>query len=372
MPHEKWMKEALKMAEKGWGNTNPNPLVGAVITKEDQLISKGYHEYAGGPHAEINALKKAGDASVGSTMYVTLEPCSHYGKTPPCAEAIIKAGVKKVIIAAGDPNEKVAGKGEAMLRKAGIDVITGVLEKEARKQNEIFMHYITEKKPYLIAKAAMSLDGKIATKQGHSQWITGEKARNHAHWVRQRVSAILVGVNTVIADNPQLTVRLPLDKVNQPLRVVLDSKGNIPLTSTLVLTAKEIKTMVATTDQMPVDIEKKLLLEGVEVVRFPHKQGQVDIPSLIDYFASKEVDSVLVEGGSSVMASFISEKMINKLLWYIAPKIIGGSQAPGPIGGDGILHMKEALPITEMETIRLGEDWLMTGYMKGAEKCLPE
>ncbi len=361
---ERWMKEALKMAEKGWGNTNPNPLVGAVIVKEGELIAKGAHEYYGGPHAEVNALKYAGDLAKGSDLYVTLEPCSHYGKTPPCAEAIIKAGVKRVIIATKDPNEKVAGRGERMLRGAGIEVISGVMEQEAMNQNEIFMHYITRKKPFVIAKAAMSLDGKIASSSGHSQWITGEKAREHAHWTRQRVSSILVGVNTVIKDDPMLTVRLNLNRTKNPVRLILDSKGRIPLTSKIVSSAKKIDTVIATTDRMPYEKENRLKDSGVSVCRLPEKDTQVDINALIEYLAEKELDSLMIEGGGAVMASFIEEKLVHKLFWYIAPKIIGGSAAPGPVGGAGIFHMKEARPVLEMESIKLGDDWLMTGYMK--------
>ncbi|RQD69790.1 MAG: bifunctional diaminohydroxyphosphoribosylaminopyrimidine deaminase/5-amino-6-(5-phosphoribosylamino)uracil reductase RibD [Tindallia sp. MSAO_Bac2] len=358
------MKEALNIAEKGWGNTNPNPLVGAVIVKNGQMIAKGYHEKFGGPHAEVKALESAGREAKGSDMYVTLEPCSHYGKTPPCVDAIIAAGIKRVFIAVEDPNEKVAGRGAQKLRNAGIEVISGMLEEEAKKQNEIFMHYIVHKKPYIIAKAAMSLDGKIAATTGHSQWITGEQAREHAHWIRQRVSSILVGVNTVLKDDPLLTVRLDLDNIRQPLRIILDSRGRIPLNSSVVLTADKVKTIVATTNQMPEEKRVSLEISGVEVLRMPEKNMKVDINALIDFLGQNEVDSLMVEGGGDVMATFMQEFLINKLLWYIAPKIIGGSNAPGPVGGKGISHMKEALSVMDMESEKLGDDWLMTGYLK--------
>ena len=370
--HERWMKEALKIAEKGWGNTNPNPLVGAVIVKEGELIARGAHENCGGPHAEINALNDAGSLVKGSDLYVTLEPCNHFGKTPPCTEAIIKAGVRRVIIAAKDPNELVSGRGEQKLRDAGIEVISGVMEQEAMKQNEIFMHYINRKTPFVIAKAAMSLDGKIASSSGHSQWITGEKARQHAHWIRQRVSSILVGVNTIIKDDPMLTVRIGVDKIKNPIRLILDSKGRVPLSSKIVLSANKIDTVIATTDRMPYEKENRLKDSGVTVWRLPEKDAQVDINALIGYLAEKEIDSLMIEGGGAVMASFIEQKLVHKLLWYIAPKIIGGSSAPGPVGGSGILHMKEALPVIEMNSIKLGDDWLMTGYMKEVNECLRE
>lgn len=370
--HTVWMKEALKIAEKGWGHTNPNPLVGAVVVKEGARIATGTHEIYGGPHAEVNALEKAGDLAKGSDLYVTLEPCSHYGKTPPCVDAIIKAGIRRTIIAIQDPNEKVSGRGEAKLRAAGIEVISGVMEEEAMKQNEIFIHYITRKTPFVIAKVAMSIDGKIAANSGHSQWITGEKAREHAHWIRQRISSILVGVNTVIKDDPMLTVRLNLEKTENPMRIILDSKGRIPLKSKIVSSATNIPTLVATTHRMSCEKEKRLKESGVMVCRLPEKNTQVDIRALIGYLADKEIDSLMIEGGGEVLASFMQEKLVHKLLWYIAPKIIGGSKAPGPVGGSGILHMDQSLPVLAMESKKLGEDWLMTGYMKEVSECLQE
>jgi diaminohydroxyphosphoribosylaminopyrimidine deaminase / 5-amino-6-(5-phosphoribosylamino)uracil reductase len=362
--HEAWMQRALTLAEKGWGKTSPNPLVGAVIVKDGQVVSEGYHAFAGGPHAEVEALRKAGAAARGSDIYVTLEPCNHYGKTPPCTEALIASGIRRVYVALKDPNPLVSGSGITRLQEAGIEVFTGILAKEATELNEIFIHYITHKTPFVIYKAAMSLDGKTAANSGHSKWITGAAARRHVHWTRQRVSGIMVGIGTVLKDDPHLTVRGLDEPPVHPLRIVLDSQGKIPLNCQLVCDTSGARTMVATTDKMSREKEDQLRDQGIDVIRLVSEEDRVSLPALMEVLGSRNIDSILLEGGGTLAASAVEKDLVHKVMFYMAPKLIGGSQAPGVLMGKGIQWMDECVAVEGMTARPLGEDLLITGKIQ--------
>ncbi|WKV07625.1 bifunctional diaminohydroxyphosphoribosylaminopyrimidine deaminase/5-amino-6-(5-phosphoribosylamino)uracil reductase RibD [Thermoanaerobacterium sp. CMT5567-10] len=358
---EKYMKRALQLARLGLGHTNPNPLVGAVIVKNGRIIGEGYHEYYGGPHAEINALKSVKEDVKGAQLYVTLEPCCHYGKTPPCVDAIVKSGIKDVYIAMEDPNKLVSGKGIKHLKEAGLNVYTGLLKEQAEKVNEIFIKYITTKKPYVILKSAMTIDGKIATITGDSKWITNEKSREHVHMMRGSVMAIMVGINTVIKDNPYLTTRI--DGLKNPLRVIVDSRGRIPLDANVVID-KSATTIVATTDMMPYKKVKALRDLGVDVVVLDKLNGEVDLKKLMDMLGERGIDSVIIEGGGTLNYSALKEGIVDKVMFYIAPKIIGGSNSLTPVEGKGIDLIKDAIIVEKLDVKRFDDDILIEGYIK--------
>lgn len=361
--HEYYMKRALELAALGWGKTNPNPLVGAVIVREDRIISEGFHEALGSAHAEVSALKNAKETVKGCTMYVTLEPCSHYGRTPPCAKAIIEAGINEVVVAMVDPNPKVSGRGIRMLEDAGIKVITGVLQDKAMKLNEIFIKYITRKRPFVIMKTASTLDGKIASVSGDSRWVTGTASREYVHVLRDRVAAVMVGVNTVIHDNPSLTTRLPGKQGKNPVRIIVDSKGRIPLDSKVVSsTSASARTIVATTQAIDETTEEKLTAKGVQIVKV-NSEGHVNLSMLMDDLYKLEIDSVLLEGGGTLNASALEAGVVDKAMFFIAPKIIGGQSAPTPVGGKGIELMNKALLLKEMTVCRFENDVLIEGYI---------
>lgn len=369
--HEYYMKKALELAKGGWGKTNPNPLVGAVILKDGQIIASGYHEKLGCAHAEVSAFNNAEHDVKGGTMYVTLEPCSHYGRTPPCARAIVEAGISKVVVAMEDPNPKVSGKGISMLRDAGIEVTTGVLEQEARKLNEIFIKYITSKKPFVIMKAAMTLDGKIASVCGDSKWISGESSRQQVHMIRDRVAAIMVGINTVLADNPSLTTRMGTKKGSDPVRIIVDSKGIIPIDSKVINVESPAGVILATTLLIDREKEKQLLDKGVRVLKLDGPDGHVDLTRLMDELYKLEIDSVLLEGGGGLNAAAINSEIVDKVMIFMAPKIIGGRDAKTPVEGDGIEFMKDAIKLHDLSISKFDEDMLIECYVKG-ESCLQE
>lgn len=354
------MKRALKLAKKGWGHTNPNPLVGAVIVKGGKIIGEGYHEYFGGPHAEVNALKSAVEDVKGATMFVTLEPCSHYGKTPPCVEALIKSGIKEVYIAMEDPNPKVSGNGIKKLKDEGINVHVGMMEKEARQLNEIFIKYITTKLPFVILKSAMSIDGKIACYTGSSKWITNEKSREYAHKIRGRVSSIMVGVNTVIADNPMLTTRM--QELKSPVRIIVDSKGRIPLDSN-VIKDKTAKTIIATTELMPDDVRQKLEDMDVEVMVMKNSNLRVPLKELMVKLGQMGIDSILIEGGGTLNWSALEEGIVDKVMFFIAPRIIGGKNALTPVEGEGFPNVIDSINLKDTNIHNINGDILITGYI---------
>lgn len=346
-----YMKEAINEAKKGFGFTNPNPLVGAVIVKDGKIISRGYHERYGELHAERNAIKNATEDVSGADMYVTLEPCSHYGKQPPCCEALAEAGIKRVYIGSRDPNPEVSGKGVEYLKKHGVEVFEDVLKDECNELNDIFFHYITTGKPYVIMKIAMTADGKTATRTGHSKWITNSASRDNSHVIRKRVSAIMVGINTVIEDDPMLDCRC--DNPSNPVRVVCDSNLRIPLDCDLIKTAKDIPVIIATVSD---DKEKTDILKsyGVEVIKT--NGSRVNIKELMEELGKRKIDSVLIEGGATLHWSVLKENLVNELHLYIAPKLIGGTDAKSAVGGEGISSLDDAVIFNAPKVELLGDD----------------
>lgn len=364
---EEYMQRAIKLAKKGTGYTNPNPLVGAVIVKDGKIIGEGYHERIGGLHAERNALKNCKEDPKGAEIYVTLEPCCHYGKTPPCTEALIDAGIKKVYVGNVDPNPKVAGGGIKILKDHGIEVETGILEEECRKLNDIFFHYIQSDLPYVALKYAMTLDGKIATATGQSKWITGEEARKHVHKLRHQYAAIMAGIGTVLADDPMLNARIEHGK--DPIRIICDSHLRIQEDCQIVKTAKKIQTIIATISN---DQEKIRYLEekGIKIIKTEAQDGHVNIKELLKQIRNMEIDSVLVEGGGILNESLIQQGLVHKVYAYIAPKLFGGEMAKTPIEGKGIQRIQDAVILDQLTVMSLGNDILVEGKVKA--ECLPE
>lgn len=369
--HETYMRRALELAKGGWGKTNPNPLVGAVIVKDGKIIGEGYHRVLGGAHAEVEAFNNANQDVKGGALYVNLEPCSHYGRTPPCAKKIIEAGISKVVIAMEDPNPKVCGRGIQMLKYAGIEVVVGILEKEARALNEIFIKYITSKRPFVTMKTAMTLDGKICSASGDSKWISGESSRHQVHITRDRVAAIMVGINTVMLDNPALTTRLDAGRGKDPVRIVVDSKGIIPVTSKVINAESSAGLILATTSSIESEKEKLLMSMGVRILKLDGVDDHVDLNKLIEELYKLEIDSVLLEGGGELNAAALTSGIVDKVMSFISPKIIGGRDAKTPVEGEGIDLMKEAINLEDINISRFGDDILIEGYVKG-EQCLQE
>lgn len=374
--YEKYMRLAIEEAKKGEGFVNPNPLVGAVIVKDGKILGTGYHKKYGENHAEINAIldaKKKNNNIENATIYINLEPCSHYGKTPPCADAIIKNKFKRAVIGCLDSNIKVAGNGIKKLREAKIEVVENILEEDCKKLNEVFFHYINTKKPFMVMKYAMTMDGKIASVSGKSKWITSEKSREHAHLFRKKYSAIMVGINTVIEDNPTLNCRIK-DNPRNPIRIILDSDLKINLKSNICKTSKDIKTYIASvkpTVKSNKNTEKKKELEylGIEIIETSpkdlSKDYKVNLQELIKILGEeKNIDSVLIEGGATLHAALLKEKLIDKALIYIAPKIFGGLNAKTPIAGEGIEEPDNAIKLIGGELKNIGEDLFMEYYLK--------
>jgi len=359
---ERFMRRALELAKRGEGWTNPNPLVGAVIVKDGRIVGEGYHERFGGPHAEAVALEAAGEEAEGSDLYVNLEPCVHWGKTPPCVERIISAKVKRVIVATRDPNPLVNGKGIARLQEAGIEVALGILEEEAERLNEPFFKFITTGRPLVVLKLALSLDGKIATRSGDSKWISNERSRELVHRLRNRYMAVLVGINTVLKDDPRLTARLEGLRTKDPLRVILDSRGRLPLEARVLNLDSEAPTVVATTELMPKKKEEALLSRGAIVWRFAAQDDKVDLDELWKRLGEEGIDSLLVEGGATVATSFIEAGLVDKLIFFIAPKIIGGAGIT--IGGEGVARIAEARQLRDISVRMLDGDVVYEGYLR--------
>lgn len=367
--HETFMKHALSLARQAEGYTSPNPVVGAVVVRDGQIVGEGYHRRAGTAHAEVEALQSAGAAARGATLYVTLEPCNHHGRTPPCTQAIINAGISQVFYAIGDPNPRVAGGGHQRLAEAGLSVTGGLCAEEARHLNRFFFHHITTGRPYVVAKFAASLDGKISTRTGHSQWITGPAAREKGHTLRHMCDAILVGAGTVIADDPQLTTRLPLAEVRHPLRLVLDSRGRIPLNARLFQADLPQHTIVATTTAMPSAHQNALHQQGVETLILPATAtGQVDLTLLLDTLGQRQLVSLLVEGGGQTLGSFFEANLVNEVWAFIAPLIIGGQTAPGPVGGFGPATLAEAFHLRQTMIETIDGDFLIRGIVSHNNK----
>ncbi|MFZ5596234.1 MAG: bifunctional diaminohydroxyphosphoribosylaminopyrimidine deaminase/5-amino-6-(5-phosphoribosylamino)uracil reductase RibD [Bacillota bacterium] len=356
------MKMALDLASLARGHTSPNPMVGAVLVKDGEVVGKGFHARAGAPHAEVMAIRDAGSLARDATLYVTLEPCCHHGRTGPCTEAVISAGIKRVVAAMTDPNPLVAGKGLNRLREAGLEVGAGVLEEDARRLNEVFIKYITERQPFVVLKAAVSLDGKIATRTGDSQWITGPESRERGHRLRNIYDAIMVGVNTVLADDPSLTTRLP-EGGRDAVRVVLDSMARTPPDARVIRGPSEAGVIIYTTDGAPPDRVKSLQEAGAVVVSLPSRGTRVEIAEVFSDLARRELTSVLIEGGGQVHASAIASGAVDKVVWFIAPKLIGGERAPGALGGDGPEKLSGAAVLDRVSVSRAGDDIVVEGYI---------
>lgn len=357
-----YMQRALELAEKGRGFTSPNPMVGAVIVKDGQIIGEGYHEKFGEAHAEVNAISSATESVEGATIYVTLEPCSHHGKTPPCSDLIIDKKLKKVVVAATDPNPLVSGRGLERIRKAGIEVVEGVLEKESNQLNEVFNKFITTKIPFVLMKYAMSLDGKIATETGDSKWISSERSREHAHHLRGYLSGILVGIGTVLKDDPQLTCRVP--GYENPTRIVLDSELRIPLDSKILLDQNEATTLILTTEHASTSMQREIEKMDVEVHTVPELDGKVDLKKALAILGEKGIDGILLEGGGTLNAAALEAGIVDKVNIYIAPKIIGGAAAISPVMGHGVETMKDAFMLKDMNVTKLNEDLFIEGYIQ--------
>lgn len=357
------MRRALRLAEKGAGKTSPNPLVGAVIVKNGGIVGEGYHKKAGLPHAEIEALRKAGPTARGARMFVNLEPCCHVGKTPPCTDAILAAGIRQVVVGMRDPNPLVRGKGIRLLKKNGVEIVTGVLQKECARVNEFFCKYIRTRTPFVILKAAVSLDGKIATRLGESQWITGEPARKRVHELRYKVDAIMVGAGTVVKDDPLLTARLGRRKDNHPVRVILDNDHVVPLTAKVFRNSRAQKVIYATTARLSRTRERKLRDLGVDVCFLEEKGGGIDLQRLMERLGEKQITSVLIEGGGQVNASALQERIVDKVVFFVAPILIGGGNAPGAIGGEGATPLKNAFKIKHLTATPVGGDLMLEGYL---------
>ncbi|WP_391201607.1 bifunctional diaminohydroxyphosphoribosylaminopyrimidine deaminase/5-amino-6-(5-phosphoribosylamino)uracil reductase RibD [Psychrobacillus sp. L4] len=362
-----YMRLALDLAASAKGKTNPNPIVGAVIVKDGVIVGTGVHRKAGEPHAEVHAFNMAGDHAKGATLYVTLEPCSHYGKTPPCAKLVKESEVSRVVVAMQDPNPEVAGRGIKMLSDAGIEVDVGVLEDEAKRLNERFVHNMITERPFVISKFAMTLDGKLATHTGHSKWITGEAARADVHLLRNEVDAILVGVGTVLADNPSLTTRLPEGGGKNPTRIILDSQLRTPLEAN-VLQTDEADTIIVTTIDADSELVRLYEEKGVSFIYVSRVDNGLNLQEMLIKLYKRGITDVLVEGGGAVNASFLRANLIDKYFIYIAPKVLGGGKSLTPFTGEDVETMDAAMQVTFEDIEKFGEDIRITAYPKQGDK----
>jgi diaminohydroxyphosphoribosylaminopyrimidine deaminase/5-amino-6-(5-phosphoribosylamino)uracil reductase len=357
----RWMRRALRLAERGF--TPPNPMVGCVLVKDGAVVGEGFHPCAGAPHAEVFALQAAGEQARGATAYVSLEPCCHYGRTPPCVNALIEARVARVVAAVADPNPQVSGRGLALLREAGIPAQVGVLAEEARHLNAAFFHFQKTRRPYITLKAAMTLDGKIATRTGDSQWITGEAARRYVHRLRAQSGAVLCGIGTALADDPMLTARLKPEAPRQPLRIVLDPSLRLPPTAKLVTTARQIPTLLVTTRKADPEKVENLYKYGVDILYTDtDTNGELLLESLLAELGRREIISILVEGGGNTHAALLAGRYAHRLLWFIAPKLIGGRNAPTPMEGEGMEWMADAMALKPFHVRRFGSDIMLETF----------
>jgi diaminohydroxyphosphoribosylaminopyrimidine deaminase/5-amino-6-(5-phosphoribosylamino)uracil reductase len=352
------MDRALRLAEQGIGLTSPNPMVGAVLVRGERVVGEGTHLRAGGPHAEAAALEAAGPAARGATCYVTLEPCAHFGRTPPCADALVRAGVSRVVAAIGDPHPEVDGRGLARLRAAAVTVAVGVREAEARALNRAFFCAVTDGRPHVTLKAAMSLDGKIASADGTSRWITGEAARLEAHRLRFAADAVLVGIGTVLADDPQLTVRHAGLPSKEPLRVVVDSRLRMPADARILRSGDPGRVLVACVAPAPAGPAAALRARGARVLELSGEGGRVDLRELLEALRAREVIAVLAEGGGELGGALVEAGLVDRVAFFVAPRLLGGREAPGPLGGRG-RSLKDALALVGVTTRRLGDDLLV-------------
>jgi diaminohydroxyphosphoribosylaminopyrimidine deaminase/5-amino-6-(5-phosphoribosylamino)uracil reductase len=355
------IRRALELAERGRGAVEPNPLVGAVIVRDGRIVGEGWHERYGQAHAEVNALAAAGELARGATLYVTLEPCCHHGKTPPCTDAVLRAGVRRVVASMLDPYPPVAGRGAELLRAAGVEVAVGIGEAEAQDLNAPYLKLLRTGRPYVIAKWAMSLDGKIATRTGDSRWVSGEEARRRVHQLRGRVDAVIVGIGTVRADDPLLTARPPGPRT--AARLVLDSRLRLPRASRLVQTAGAAPVIVVHAPDADPAARRALAAAGCECLPVEAPAGQPLVTALLDELGRRRFTNVLVEGGAQVLGSFLDAGEVDEVYAFIAPKLIGGADAPAPIAGLGVERMARALALVRPSCEPVGADWLIRGRL---------
>jgi diaminohydroxyphosphoribosylaminopyrimidine deaminase/5-amino-6-(5-phosphoribosylamino)uracil reductase len=359
---EKFMREALRQARKGMGQTSPNPTVGAVIVRNGKVLSTGYHREAGLPHAEVEALNKLGAKATGDTLYVTLEPCNHYGRTPPCTEAIVSSGIKRVVVGMKDPNPGVSGGGCEFLRDNGIQVKAGVLETECRQINEAFLKFVTSRRPFVIVKSALTLDGWTATATGHSQWITNDKSRQFVHRLRDQVDGVMVGVRTVLADDPLLTVRLRRGRGRNPLRIVVDTHLRTPVNARILHQDSSSNTLIAVSADVPAEERRRFQREGVSILTCPTRGEMIDLGALMDILGTISVTSLLVEGGASIIGSMLRERLIDKFFIFKSTKILGGDDGIPMAAGPGPKRIDQCLALKDIQTRRFGNDIMIVGY----------
>lgn len=357
----RFMRHALVLAGQGRGRTSPNPMVGAVVVQHGRIVGEGYHARAGEPHAEIMALDRAADAGRGADLYVTLEPCCHHGRTPPCTDRIVQAGIRRVVIPTTDPNPLVSGRGAQALRDTGIVVESGLLAEEATNLNEAFIKFVTTRTPFVVLKAAVSLDGKIATRTGDARWISGDRSREYVHALRDHVDAVIVGAGTVRRDNPRLTTRLP-NGGRDPIRVIADGLGPLPMDAQVLQAEAASRTWVAVATGAPADRITTLQDRGLTVLEAGGANGRVCLEHLLTLLGEREITSVMIEGGEGIFTSAIEEGIVDKFLLFLAPIVIGGTTAPGLLGGAGIDKIDQALRLSRVRIEQLGEDVLIEGY----------
>lgn len=369
---ERFMRRALELAEQGRGRTSPNPMVGAVVVLDGKVVGEGYHHAVGCPHAEVEALTAAGAAARGATLYVTLEPCSHEGRTPPCAPLVIRSGVARVVAAMVDPNPLVSGAGIALLRGAGIRTEVGLLEREARLLNEAFIAHHLLGRPIVTAKWAMTLDGRIATQTGHSRWISNEESRAHVHVMRTQADGIMVGIGTVLADNPQLTIRMDGYEGPQPRRIIVDGTLRIPLKARCLEDTEPGHVVIATTESGHRDKVARLRDAGHEVLVFPGRRGILDLRLFIRELHQRDIQSILCEGGSTLNGALFQAHLVDKIVAFVAPKLVGGNEPKAPTAGWGVQYMTQALVLQEPRVRCFGTDVCIEGYVPGAHRRIAE
>ena len=360
---ENYIRMALELAEQGRGWTSPNPMVGAVIVKDGKVVGKGFHRAAGEPHAEINALNDAGEKAKGATLYVTLEPCNHTGRTPPCTQSILESGIKRVVAGMKDPNPLVTGGGLTFLKTQGLDVSAGVCEDKCRRLNEIFVKYITTSRPFVILKCASTLDGRIATRTGDSRWITNSVSRKFVHELRHSVDAIMVGIGTVVKDNPSLTTRLKDRKCSDPLRIVLDTHLSMPPDARLLQLKSDSDTLIVYSNAVTSEKRKKLERPGIRFLSLDEENGRIDFPSLVRELGKMEITSLLIEGGSRVNGSALRAGIVDKVYMFYAPKICGGDDGVPICMGPGVETMEQSMKLTNISVHRFDDDVMIEGYL---------
>ena len=357
-----WMTRALKLARRGAGRTAPNPCVGAVVVRHGRIIGEGFHARYGGAHAEVVALRQAGARARGAQLFVTLEPCDHTGQTPPCTETVLRSGIREVICAMRDPHPLVNGRGLRRLRRAGVRVRVGLLRREAEALNRPFLTAIHQRRPYVTLKMAQTLDGKIATVTRRSRWITGAAARRIVHQLRRAADAILIGVGTVLADDPRLAVRADgVPSARDPWKIIVDGRLRTPLSARVVRSARRARVLIATTQRAPAARGRQLTARGIHVAVLPSRRGRVRLAALHRLLLARGVQHVLIEGGGEIAASALAERLVDRVVWFVAPKILGGTRAPTSVGGPGIAHLSRAIQLAGVSVRRVGSDLMITG-----------